>query len=475
MQLFDFVGCAVRTNGVRIGAHGAPYRYLRIRLATTFILSLSALPAIAAEVPPGMEKIRNIVVIYLENRSFDHLYGSFPGANGLASAGAAALQTNSDGKPYVTLPPVAIVLDTQLEIDTRFPNTLPNRPFDISTYVSPDQKTGDLIHRFYQHQMQINGGRNDRFAAISDAGALSMGHYDGRQLALWKYAEKYTLADNFYQAAFGGSFLNHFWLICACTPQYPDAPAELRAVLDEKGNLVKDGTVTPDGYAVNTTQPWYTPRKPGTDLQKALPPQTLPTIGDRLSEKNIAWAWYSGGWNDALSGSPAPTFQYHHQPFAYFKAYADGSKNKSQHLKDEADFVADIEKGTLPPVAFYKPLGIHNEHPGYADLITGDKHVAGIIAKIEHSPMWKHTAIIVTYDENGGFWDHAAPPKGDRWGPGTRVPAIIISPYAKRRHVDHTVYDTTSILKFIETRFDLKPLGARDAQANGLTGAFNFN
>lgn len=444
------------------------------RLVTAIVLCIPAHWASATEMPPGLEKIKNIVVLYLENRSFDHLYGSFPGANGRANAGDAAIQVDNDGKPYATLPPVAISHGKQSTVDKRFPDNLPNQPFDIATYLPPNQKTGDLVHKFYQNQMQINDGRNNRFAAVSDAGALTMGYYDGSQLSLWKYAEKYTLADNFYQAAFGGSFLNHFWLICACTPVFPDAPTNMRAVLDEKGNLVKDGNVTPDGYAVNTTQPFYTPHKPGTDIKETLPPQTFPTIGDRLNEKNIAWAWYSGGWKDALAGSPDATFQYHHQPFAYFEAYADGSKNKARHLKDESEFISDIEKGNVPPVAFYKPLGIHNEHPGYSDVITGDKHVTEIIAKIEHSPMWKHTAIIVTYDENGGLWDHAAPPKGDRWGPGTRIPAIIISPFAKKGYIDHTLYDTTSILKFIEMRFGLKPLGERDQKANGLMGAFEF-
>jgi acid phosphatase len=96
------------------------------------------------------------------------------------------------------------------------------------------------------------------------------------------------------------------------------------------------------------------------------------------------------------------------------------------------------------------------------------------VKAVQQSPYWADTAIIITYDENGGFWDHFAPPKGDRWGPGTRVPAIIISPYAKKGYVDHTQYDTSSILKLIETRWGLAPLGPRDAAPNGLTNAFDF-
>src|SRR5262249_9516105 len=107
-------------------------------------------------------------------------------------------------------------------------------------------------------------------------------------------------------------------------------------------------------------------------------------------------------------------------------------------------------------------LGPDNEHPGYADLLRGQNYVASLVSAVQNSPYWKDTAIIITYDENGGRWDHVAVPKGDRWGPGTRVPAIIISPYARRGFVDHTRYDTTSILAFIESRWDLAPLGKRD-------------
>ena len=131
--------------------------------------------------------------------------------------------------------------------------------------------------------------------------------------------------------------------------------------------------------------------------------------------------------------------------------------------------------GNLPAVAFVKPIGADNEHPGYADLLRGQQHVASLVKAVQESAVWKDSVIIITYDEGGGRWDHVPPPPGDRWGPGVRVPAIIISPYAKRRFVDHTTYETTSILKFIETRWQLAPLGSRDAAANNLFNAFDFS
>jgi phospholipase C len=443
-------------------------------LAAAMLIPLSA--AGKTQPPQGLSKIRNIVVIYLENHSFDNLYGLFPGADGIADAPPETTrQTDAQGKPYENLPPV---LDTRKKPpvpDERFPAGLPNRPFEISRYVPADQKVGDLVHRFYQHRTQIDGGRMDRFAAVSDAGGLAMGHYDGRQLPMWQYAQRYTLADRFFQAAFGGSFLNHMWLACACTPRHGNPPKELLTVLNSKGELVKDGPLTPDGYAVNTMFSTYGPYSPKVKEPKmVLPPQTLPTLGDRLSEKKISWAWYSGGWNDAVAGRPDPSFQFHHQPYAYFKRYAEGTPDRAAHLRDEADFLRAIEQGKLPAVSFYKPLGSLNEHPGYADLLSGDRRVAEIVGRIEKSPQWPHTVVIVTYDEFGGFWDHVAPPKGDRWGPGSRIPAIIVSPFARRGYVDHTPYDTTSILKLIETRFGLKPLGERDAKVNDLAKALDL-
>jgi phospholipase C len=121
-----------------------------------------------------------------------------------------------------------------------------------------------------------------------------------------------------------------------------------------------------------------------------------------------------------------------------------------------------------------KPLGPDNEHPGYADMLTGEQHVLDLIAAIRNSPDWNSTAIIITYDEHGGFWDHVAPPVVDRWGPGSRVPTIIISPFARRHYVDHHRYDTTSILALIERRWRLEPLTDRDREARDLTEAFEF-
>jgi len=454
----------------------------------------------------GLNRVQNIVVIYAENRSFDALYGSFPGTEGLASVKAAkTVQLDRDGSVLRELPPIWGGLTAKgvkppvTEAETAH---LPNQPFAIDDpqgFNLPDSvATRDLWHRFYQNQMQIDGGKNDKFAAYADSGALTMGHYDGSKLRMWAVAQKYTLADHFFMGAFGGSFLNHIWLVCACVLEYPNAdlspakptiaaveadgftlklaPNSPKSALDGIPKFVSDGNLTPDFYAVNEMDPPYQPsyNKPARGGDPALadpanpttmPPQTKKTIGDLLSEKGVSWAWYAGAWQAALLGKnaePVPNFKSHHQPFSYFVNMAPGTSERAEHLKDGglggAEFIKAIDAGALEQVVFYKPQGNLDEHAGYADVKAGDDHIADIIAHLEKSPQWKNMVVIVTYDENGGFWDHVAPPKGDRWGPGTRIPAIVISPFAKKGYVDHTEYDTTSILRLITRRFGLPVL-----------------
>ena len=474
----------------------------QLALAAT-ALSWPAL-AMAQAAPAKLDAIQNIVVIYAENRSFDNLYGGFPGAADLPHH--VLPQRDRDGHVMRELPPAWGGLTAKgvtPAITEAQSAHLPNAPFSIDGSkgfsAGLDVVTRDLWHRFYENQMQIDGGRNDKFVAFADSGGLVMGHYDnGKNLPLWKLAHQYTLADHFFMGAFGGSFLNHFWLVCACTPVYPNAdtsPAKgsisavekdgftlvpaanmPKSALDGPPKFVDDGNLTPDFYAVNTMQPPYQPSAnkpaPGADPATAdpanpttLPPQTMQTIGDQLSAAGVTWAWYAGAWQAALDGhggGPVPNFQFHHQPFNYFVAYAPGTKARAEHVRDGgmngAEFIKAIDAGQLPAVTFYKPQGNLNEHAGYANVSSGDEHIADVIAHLQKSAQWAHMVVIVTYDENGGFWDHVAPPRADRWGPGTRIPTIIVSPYAKKGFVDHATYDTTSIIRLIEHRYGLQKL-----------------
>jgi len=400
----------------------------------------------------------------------------------------------------------------------------------------------DLFHRFFENQMSINGGKNDMFAAWEDAGGLTMGHWDYSASAIYKLAQDNVLADNFFEGAFGGSFLNHQYLICACAPTYPNADtaaaAPTIAVVDKdsSGNYTHNltlastskasaldgpatfqlsGNIAPLNYfgdgtfhAVNTMQAPYQPSGnapadvSGTDALYAntakattLPPQTQTTIGDLLTAKSVSWKWYGGAWTAALADgiqSPSTTrtiiyaansngvattsnvdFQPHHQPFNYYAAFdpVTHATERAAHLQDYNDLVNDAAAGTLPAVSFYKPEGVYNQHSGYANLSDGDARIAGLVAKLQASPQYANMVIVITYDEFGGTWDHVTPPTGDKVGPGTRIPAIIISPLAKKGTVDHTQYDTASILRLITRRFGLDKLAGLTARDDALKAA----
>jgi acid phosphatase len=171
-----------------------------------------------------------------------------------------------------------------------------------------------------------------------------------------------------------------------------------------------------------------------------------------------------------MTPAGSPDFQAHHQPFNYFARFDPQTKadQRAEHLKDYQNLVADIAAGSLPPVVFYKPQGNLNQHPGYASIADGDAHIADLVAKLQAGAQWKNMVIVITYDEFGGAWDHIAPPKGDLLGPGSRIPALVISPFAKMGTVDHMQYDTESILRLIIRRFDLEVLPGIAMRDRGL-------
>ena len=235
----------------------------------------------------------------------------------------------------------------------------------------PGGCTRDLVHRFYQEQYQLDGGKQDRYMTGTDAVGLTMGYYDTKQLPIYQYlhahgAPNYVIADHFFQAAFGGSFLNHQWLIAArapldtddrrtaarrrrtpsstptgCRTRYPlytptghgDATAQLTQACADPRRQRRPSAC--GDFAVNTIQPANRAalRRPVRSCP-LIDDTAYPNIGDRLTAAGISWNWYSGGWDDAEAGHPGPLFQYHHQPFNYFADYAPGQPGRA-HLQDE--------------------------------------------------------------------------------------------------------------------------------------------
>jgi acid phosphatase len=517
-----------------------------VAAVTSVVLAVASPVATASSRHPDprvVGRYKHIVVIYEENHSFDNLYGHWgrvdgQRVDGLPGRTSHTTQTAQNGEPYGCLlqddvnlaaPPLSVTCtnDAHGVPASHFANA----PFRIDDYIPatattcpapgvsapngvlngtglPGGCTRDLVHRFYQEQYQIDGGKQDRYVTGSDAVGLTMGVYDTRQLPIWRYlhsagAPHYVLADHFFQAAFGGSFLNHQWLVAARSPVDTSAGASgaAHSVVDANGfpnktyplytptrTDVIDGQLTqacgPDAdpavacgdYAVNTIQPTNSPHGRGVQLP-LIDDAKYPNIGDRLSSANIAWNWYSGGWDAANAGTPGPLFQYHHQPLNYFADYAPGQPGRA-HLRDETEFVAAARAGTLPTVSFVKPYGDENEHPGYSSEPNGSDHLVDLLKTITSGPQARDTLVVVTYDEFGGQWDHVSPPGTghtggvhDAFGPGTRIPALVLSASLKRSGVDHTVYDTTSILATIERGLHLAPLSSRDARVADLRPA----
>jgi phospholipase C len=479
----------------------------------------------------AVQRLRHIIVIYQENWSFDSLYGQFPGANGLQHGFDTLSQydktTNYTSliyktpRPLTGFPPVPdpnfpASPDGNLALWSDHDVALPEIPFDFTNYIDADTTTGDLVHRFYTQQLQIDNGalepkKSDlgKFVTWSDNPGLVLSYLDATNLPEGELAQQFTLCDNFFHSAYGGSFLNHQWLVAAQSPPWTTAiPSGWQSSYDPATKTLHDNQLTFDGqFGVNTIQPAKAPFSPSTtDPARRLlinnsdpsQPGYVETIGNRLDDARISWKWYSGGWNVALQNNtqaandPNIIFQFHHQPFAYFTKYAPfleapnanytsppplnpETTGPNAHLQDETQFLDDLHHNRLPTVSFIKFAGIDNEHPGYTNVVRGQQHVADIVRAVQNSNIWNTCAIIITYDENGGRWDHVAPPvRNDGWGTGTRVPTIVISPLARQGYIDQREYETVSILKLLEFRFNLAPLAARDADpdVNDLVDAF---
>ena len=578
-----------------------PRARIIVPAALVSLLALTALPAAGASpAESALAGIRHIVVIYQENHSFDNLYGSWERVNGLTRAESAnTIQITQAGVPYACLkqndvnlltPPQPATC-TDATTGTAFSSNFVNAPFNIDDFIQstdttcpppgvfaahgvlkgsglPGGCTEDLVHRYYQEQYQLNAGMQNRYVTGSDAIGLTMGVYKTADLPIYQYLHRaghpqYAIADKFFQGAFGGSFLNHQWLIAAASPFFAGAAndgsaivasnphPDMHSVVDANGMPTNyplyasplganGGTANPGGprdnqltascsppagrpatpagvvcgdFAVNTTQPWYQPYAPGTKDGRRLPPLTTPNIGDELSAANVDWAWYSGGWDNAAGNTASPyysngggptcsdphtisgavypycadkLFQFHHQAFNYFANYAPGTAARAAHLRDEKDFLhlansSIATRCNLKAVSFVKPIGAENEHPGYTSESAGSSHLVDLIKAIEGNACKNDTLVVSTYDEFGGQWDHVTPPGqggndgiADQWGPGTRIPALVVSPNLKEDFVvDHVPHDTTSILATIEHRFGLAPLGTRDAAVRDLSSVYN--
>lgn len=357
-------------------------------------------------------------------------------------------------------------------------------------------------------------------------GGIAMGFYNmstGDAPTFKKLADNYAIADNYHQPVMGGTTVNYLALATGDVTFYTDQgkpavpPAKMIENPDPQPNTnnwytedgyrggtyiqcadlsqpgaagiqaflkklpyqaFNQGNCAPDTYyMVNNMDPAYSPLGEPLALgadKFLLPPQTIPHIGDALTAAGISWKWYSGGRNDgknvdkeycAMCDTPS-----------FFTSTMTGpDKNK---LQDMHQFYVDVKKEekSFPAVSYIAPYDSLSGHPGYASESSFDELAADVIARVKANPeLWKKTAILITFDEGGGYYDSGYVQLIDFFGDGTRIPLVAVSPYAKKGHVDHTYYDHASILKFIQRNWKLAPLSkrSRDNLPNPVTDKKN--
>lgn len=483
-------------------------RLLAVLSAAGACAALAATPAAATTTPIG-----HLIVIYNENVSYDHYFGTYPSA------------TNPAGDPSFTAKPDTPAANG-LTPALRTANPNAAQPFRLGRN---QPVTCDNNHAYTAEQRAHHGGAMDRFVESTSCPAnTAMGFYDGNTVtAMWNYAQNYAMSDAFFGTVFGPSLPGHINLISGnthgATPELPGA--------------VVNGTVISGPNAL------------GDECGNRNDAQNItfgaaPNIGTLLSAKGVSWGYFMGGFRptgrdgggavcDAkhanAAGALVRDYIAHHEPFQYYDATRNGTHKapaspsdighddppgpgpKVNHQYDMADFTTALKTGNVPAVSFLKPPGSQDGHAGYSGPLDEQRFLVETVNAIQASPIWSDTAIIVAYDDSDGWYDHQpspilnssfdatydqldgagqckgptapAPPVAGgyslRCGFGPRLPFLVISPFAQVNKVSHTVRDQTTILRFIEDNWETGQIGDSSFDAipspkPTLTSLFDF-
>lgn len=399
-------------------------------MATTVSLNVTPQHVVLAN---GQTPIKHLIVLVDENHSFDNFFGTYPNAKGFLplrgtpavdGIPSSAFVTGKNGKrfyPYL--------------IQSKSVGPLPHGYFEMVGDYNQGRMNGFVIEnqKYITHHPKL-------YKAISKQHGASknmymgepMGHYDYHLIGpYWDYAQHFTMADHWFQPVFGPTSTNMMYLIA--------------------------GRAGINGHNV-----YYT-GKPYEQF-------TFRNIGDEMTNHQVSWTWYQAGWNHNRQNITD-------NPLMFFRNYKLGKYNK--HIKDIRQFNYDLTHNRLPSVTFLKPAGNVDEHPGPGSNISkGVKYTVQLVNQIMASKYWDSTAIILTFDESGGWWDHVSPPQSRHLdglkGDGPRIPMILISPYVRMNYVSHQIYNSDSILRFIEYNWHLPALTSIDAEANNLLPLFDF-
>jgi phospholipase C len=434
--------------------------------------------------PSSATPIQHLVVIFDENVSFDHYFATYPNA------------TNADGTAFT--PAAGTPVPNNLQSANLLPPNVNPNSTQPSRLPSSDVIPCGNDHGYTGEQSAFDNGLMNHF------GSCAMGYYDGNTVTgLWNLAQHFTMSDNFYGTTFG-----------------PSTPGAINLI---SGNT--HGAVTNDlAHGAAGDSIIADPNPTGDDCGGG-------NIGDLMNAAGVSWGWFQGGFaptstsggiatcgdsHKNAGGATVADYSAHHEPFQYYASTANphhlppsstamiGQTDQANHQYDLKDFDLALANGNMPQVSFLKAAAFEDGHPGNSGPIDEQRWIARVVDEVEASPDWANTAIIITYDDSDGWYDHAfiAPQQGsrdasndtlngpgvcgalpapgdyaDRCGPGPRLPLIIVSPWVTPNTIHHTQREQTSITKFIEDNWGLGRIGDQsfDQRAATLNSMFDFN
>ncbi|HEY1754279.1 MAG TPA: alkaline phosphatase family protein [Bryobacteraceae bacterium] len=466
----------------------------RIRCFTAAFLGLfCAIGSTQAQSQNTTTPIKYLVVIFDENQSFDHYFGTYPNA---ANPQDEPVFHAAAGTPEVN--------GLSGVIQKHNPNTIAPFRLDRSQNV-----TCDNDNAYTDEQKGFDGGLMDKFATVTSSPVsaacpivgLSMGYYDGNTVtALWNYAQHFAMSDNFFDTEFGTTVMGHLNLISGST--------HTTSVASISGKVANGSVIA------NVEAP-----AANDDCTSGTPVlMTGKNVGDLLNAAGVTWGWFYGDWlpTSSKNGAAVCTSLYnnHYDPFNYYTSTANphhlppsvvsmiGQTDQANHQYSVGDFWNAAYNGVIPAVSFLKASTTATGHPAKSDPLSEQTWLVSTINDLMKLPQWNEMAILITYDDSDGWYDHVAPPivsqsndsandaangsglcgtptQGaylDRCGYGQRLPFLVISPFAKPNFVDHTTTDTTSILRFIEDNWNLGRIGDQsfDAIAGSILNSFDF-
>ncbi len=398
-------------------------------------------PASSANAPgqPG-NPIKHVIFIVKENRSFDNYFGKYPGADGATTAKLSTGQTVTLAKAH-------------------------------------DVVQHDLCHDFLSGLKAMDGGKMDGYDRICFADKGTFTQYSRDQIpAYWQYADRFVLADHYFTSMYGPTFPEHLYAVAAQSDQivgnksvlggphsYCDDPQEM--VPRFRDGLTQDQikSILAAELHIDEHQSYYAITRYWMSIHSCFDIKVLP---DELASAGVSWKYYEtpDHWMNALQAIK-------HIWFGPLRKYVQSQDN----------FLSDLKNGTLPAVSWLIPPEPYNEHPGGPSLCVGENWTVEQINALMQSKYWKDSVVVVQWDDFGGFYDHVPPPQYDIMGLGPRTPALIISPWTRHGnnplggYIDHTVYESSSVLRLIELLFHVPPMTDRDKRANPLLGAMDYD